>query len=134
MKDELTRSMPESAPPGVRPAPDTPVARNNFARPSSVSRNRTANPSTSLPSPSSVELHIEELALHGFAASERHLIGDAFERELTRLLTTRGVPLAIAHGGEIARPGEVAFEVQPGFDAETTGVQLAQAIYEGLGS
>ena len=33
-----------------------------------------------------IELHIEELRLHGFAPADRARIGAAFERELTRLL------------------------------------------------
>src|SRR3954464_11756015 len=40
----------------------------------------------------SVELHIDELMLHGFASSERYAIGDAVERELARLFEKQGVP------------------------------------------
>ena len=45
-----------------------------------------------------VVLHIEELALQGFAASDRHRIADAVQRELQAMLTAsppqpRGVAL-----------------------------------------
>lgn len=48
-------------------------------------------PQSAIRSPQSVNLHIEELVLHGFAPHDRHRIGDAVERELLRLLTERGV-------------------------------------------
>ncbi len=36
--------------------------------------------------PQRIEVHIEELVLHGFEHSDRYAIGEAIERELTRLL------------------------------------------------
>lgn len=81
----------------------------------------------------SVELHIEELVLHGFASNDRYRIGDALERELTRLVTEQGVPPVISQGVEVARLNAGAFQVKTGSNPETTGVQLAQAIYRGLG-
>jgi hypothetical protein len=84
-------------------------------------------------SPQSLEIHIEALVLHDFANSERYRIGEAIERELTRLFTEQGVPSEIIQGGEIARLDGGTFEVQPGSNSETTGAQLAKAIYEGLG-
>lgn len=80
----------------------------------------------------SVELHIEELVLRGFPASDRHRIGDAFERELTRLFTEQGAPPAIRQGGGLLRLDGGAFEVKPGSDANTIGAQLATAIYGGF--
>lgn len=84
-------------------------------------------------SPYSVELHIEELMLQGFADVEGRRVGDAVERELARLLNEQGAPPAIRGGGEVARLDGGAFEVQPGSDPETIGVSLARAIYGGLG-
>jgi hypothetical protein len=80
-----------------------------------------------------VELHIEELVLHGFAPDDRYGIGDVVERELTRLFTEQGVPPALIQNGEITRLDGGAFQVQPGSNAETTGIQLATAIYRGFG-
>jgi hypothetical protein len=34
----------------------------------------------------SINLHIEELVLHGFAPGDRHRISEAVEQELTRLI------------------------------------------------
>jgi len=39
-----------------------------------------------------VTLHINELVLHGFPLQIRHAVGDATQSELTRLLTSTGLP------------------------------------------
>jgi hypothetical protein len=80
----------------------------------------------------SVELHIKKLVLDGFEPASRYLIGEAVERELTRLFTDQGVPVALGQGGEMSRLGGGAFELEPGSKAETIGIQLAQTIYRGF--
>jgi len=80
-----------------------------------------------------IELHIEELVLHGFAPGDRYRIGEAVEQELTRLLADRGVPQSLAEGGEIASVDGGAFEVAAGSRAEVVGAQVAKAVYGGLG-
>lgn len=97
--------------------------RSSDSRPAMV-----ATPSTAI-SHQSLEVHIEELVLHGFAPAERYLIGEAVERELTRLFTERGAPPAIKRGGEFARLDGGAFEARPGSNSKTIGAQLANAIY-----
>ena len=79
-----------------------------------------------------VELHIEELVLHGFAPGDRYRIGDAVERELSRLFAEQGTPPALARGGDIGRLDGGSFEAKPGSRAETIGIQAAQAVYGGL--
>lgn len=81
----------------------------------------------------SVELHIEELVLNGFAPAHRYTIGDAIERELTRLFTEQGAPIAATQDVEIAHLNGGAINMQPGANVEATGIQLARAIYGGLG-
>jgi hypothetical protein len=83
--------------------------------------------------PRSIELHIEELVLRGFAPGDRYWIGEAVEQELTRLLADRGVPESLARGGEIASVDGGAFEVAPGSRADVVGAQVAKAVYGGLG-
>lgn len=80
----------------------------------------------------SVELRLEEIVLHGFPAVNRYRIGEALERELTRLLTGQGAPLGVTQGVELERLDLGAFELRPDADAETIGRQLAEAIYGGL--
>lgn len=79
-----------------------------------------------------IELHIEELVLHGFAPADRHRIGDAVQRELTRLLTEQGMPASLVQRGEMARLDGGAFEIARGSRSEAIGAQVAQAVYGGL--
>jgi hypothetical protein len=80
----------------------------------------------------SVELHIEELVLHGFAPGDRYLIGEAVERELTRLFSEQGTPQLIAEGGEMVGLNAGSFEVEQSSKPETLGIQLANALYRGM--
>ena len=80
-----------------------------------------------------IEVDIEELVLHGFSPGDRYRIGEAVERELTRLLADRDVPQSLECGGEIANIDGGAFEVAQGSRAEAVGAQVAKAVYGGLG-
>jgi hypothetical protein len=82
--------------------------------------------------PRNIELHIEELVLHGFAPGDRYRIGEAVERELARLFARQGTPPSLAQGGEIEHLDGRTFEVKPGSRAEAIGAQVAQAVYGGL--
>ena len=79
-----------------------------------------------------LELHIEELVLDGFAPGNRYRIGEAVEKELTRLLADRGVPQSLKHGAEITHVDGGAFEVAPGARTQVVGAQVAKAVYRGL--
>jgi hypothetical protein len=78
-----------------------------------------------------VELHIEELVLHGFTPAEQR-IGAAVERELARLFAEKGVPPALAHSAEVPSLNPTAFELNPHLGAEVVGAQVALSLYEGL--
>jgi hypothetical protein len=82
--------------------------------------------------PTNVELHIEELVLHGFEPGDRYRIGDATERELARLFTEQATPPSLTQRSEVPRLDGGTFEVAPSSRAEAIGVQVAQAVYEGL--
>lgn len=82
--------------------------------------------------PANIELHVEELVLHGFDPRDRHRIGQTAEQELGRLFAERGAPLA--RSGELADLDGGSFEVRPGSGAEAIGVQVARAVYGGLGA
>lgn len=78
-----------------------------------------------------VELHIEELVLHGFPPD--HRIGDAVERELSRLFTERGVPRWLVQAGEVAHLDSGAFEMAQGEDPAVIGTRVARTVYGGFG-
>ncbi|HEY0408497.1 MAG TPA: hypothetical protein VGC89_22370 [Pyrinomonadaceae bacterium] len=89
---------------------------------------------TTAAAPASVNLHIEEMVLHGFAPRDRYRIGDAVQRELARLLTTQGAPSALSASGEQARVNAGSFNagsfnVTPGAEAKSVGRGVAQAVY-----
>ena len=80
-----------------------------------------------------VELHIEELVLHGFPAEQRYRIADAFQRELTDRIAARGavhrpddarLDLARLDGGE--------FTARAGAPAEALGADIARAVHGAL--
>jgi hypothetical protein len=81
--------------------------------------------------PATIELHIEELVLHGFAPGDRYRIGEAVQRELVRLLSEQGVPLSLGQDGEIARLDGGTFKVTSS-KPETVGTQVAQAVHGSL--
>lgn len=80
----------------------------------------------------SVELHIDELVLHGFEPAQRYAIGDAVERELARLFNERGLPPGTGEAIEIAEVDGGTIYLSPGSNDEATGRQLARVIYGGL--
>jgi hypothetical protein len=79
-----------------------------------------------------VDLRIDELVLDGFAAADRHRLGEAVERELTRLLAGGARPRPLAGGGAPALDGG-AFLLPAGASPEAAGVQVARALYRALG-
>jgi hypothetical protein len=78
-----------------------------------------------------LQLHIEQLVLHGFG-TDRHRIAAALQQELTRLLTEQGIPPALANSSEIPHINISANQIPAGAKAETIGTQLAQSIYSKL--
>jgi hypothetical protein len=81
--------------------------------------------------PATVELHIEEMVLHGFATGDRHRIGDAVERELARLMASQGLP-AIDTSVAIDRLDGGTFQASPTAPARQLGEQVADQVYREL--
>jgi hypothetical protein len=79
-----------------------------------------------------LELHIEQLVLHGFPPGDRYRISAAVEAELTRLFTEQGVPPSLAKYADSAQVNAGTFNILPGSKAETIGTQVAEALYGGL--
>jgi len=79
----------------------------------------------------SVELHVEELILHGFRQGDRFQIGEAMQGELARQIAAQGLPSVMSHGGEIDRLDAGRFTMLPGAGANVVGVQVAQTVFGG---
>jgi len=79
--------------------------------------------------PREIEVHIEELVLHGFAPGDRWKIGDAVDRELRTLLATKGIPARWLSGPERLDAGAM-----PGSsltNPSLTGAEIGAAVYRG---
>lgn len=79
-----------------------------------------------------IELHVEELVLHGFEHGDRYRIGHAVEQELGRLLTEGGAPQLLTRSGEVPRLDGGSFEAKPDSGVEEFGAKVARAVYGGL--
>jgi hypothetical protein len=79
-----------------------------------------------------VNIHIEELVLHGFASSDRHRIARAVETELARLMSAstaprwHGTPAALEaiHAG--------AFKIDAGAKPQSAGAEIARTVFRSL--
>ncbi len=79
-----------------------------------------------------IELHIESLVLEGLPVRDRDRIGAAVETALARLLEIRGLPPALALGGNTAEITTGDIDIPPGATPEAIGAQIAQVLYEEL--
>lgn len=83
-----------------------------------------------------IELHIEELVLHGFERGDRYPVADAIERELSRLLAEQfaeqGIPSSLTRDAEREHLDAGAFHVAPRSKPDHIGAQVAQAVHGGL--
>lgn len=79
--------------------------------------------------PQAVELHIEELILDGFPRRDRHSIGDAVERELSRLISEQGLS---ASSLEVDHLNAGAFKASPNARPQALGTQIAGKVYRGI--
>lgn len=82
-----------------------------------------------------IQVHIERLVLEGLPVTSLHgpLIQQAVEKELARLLATRGLADEFRRAG--AMPRVRAGNVQLGKDQRPTGLGqgIARAVHEGIG-
>ena len=85
-----------------------------------MSRNRPAK---------NIELHINELVLHGFPRGEQHRIGESVRQELLRQLSEHGIPDALTLQGNVSRLNAGSIQVRQGSKPERIGRQVAEAVY-----
>jgi hypothetical protein len=82
--------------------------------------------------PQNIELHIEELVLYGFKSEDRAAIGDAVQRELTRLFTEGGPHFSLQRKHQVSRLDGGTFNVKEGSNPATIGTHIAQQVYGGM--
>lgn len=79
-----------------------------------------------------IELHIEELVLHGFSPADRDAIGAAIQGELARLFAERGIHPTLQRGHEVEKVDGGALTLRPRAKAASIGTQVAHSVYGGL--
>ena len=80
----------------------------------------------------SIDLHIEELVLHGFAPGDRYVIGDAIERELACLLCNQGIPSSLRSENARDEISGAHFKLSQNAKPAGIGRQIAQAVFQGF--
>jgi len=79
----------------------------------------------------SVEVHIEELVLHGYAPQDRYRIAAAVETELVRLFTEKGVP-SLTGGTDYPMLNGHQFQLSDVQTDQSAGNQIAGAVYSAV--
>jgi hypothetical protein len=79
-----------------------------------------------------IDLHIEELVLHGFAARDRHKIAEAVQIELTHLLSAQAQANFLKGSISLERINGGAFKVQAGGKPQSAGIEIARAVFRSL--
>jgi hypothetical protein len=80
----------------------------------------------------SLELHIDELVLRGFAPNDRYVIGEAVERELALLLGEQDIPNLLQSDNATDEIKGATFNMLPNAKPPGIGRQIAGAIYQGF--
>jgi hypothetical protein len=77
-----------------------------------------------------IELHIEEIVLHGFKSSDRGLIGDAVEQELSRLLALERRFPAFENALDHVKAStfRASFDTRPA----AIGAEIARSVHESI--
>lgn len=83
-------------------------------------------------SPCSINLHIEELVLDGFARSDRYRIAEGVQRELARLASRSGTLRSLGTPLTVEQVAGGTFTVKADSSPKQTASQIARAIYQGL--
>ncbi|MBS0150786.1 MAG: hypothetical protein JSR31_07570 [Nitrospira sp.] len=83
-----------------------------------------------------VRLHIERLILDDLPlrGSQRGLVQGAVEQELVRLIKAKGVGTDTMTGGARASVHPTAMHMSEGMSPIHIGKQIAQAVYQGIGT
>lgn len=77
----------------------------------------------------SIELHIEELVLHGFAPGQRYQVAAGLQMELNRLFAEKGLPASFNGGFHIDQLNAGSFLANDTADNTSAGNRIAGAVY-----
>ena len=77
-----------------------------------------------------IELHIEELVLHGFSPAQRYQIAAELQLELTRLFTEKGLPQSFNNAVNIQQLNAGSFQLNDTNKKNSAGSQIASLAYD----
>lgn len=127
---DFRRPSEAAEPNTVRSFTDTSNLLNDFDKHGNILRKSASSANHSPPiRPREIEVHIEELVLHGFAPSDRWRIAEALEEQLHGLLAAKGIPPAWLSSPERIDAGAInaAGLAKP----TTVGAEIAGSVYRG---
>jgi hypothetical protein len=81
--------------------------------------------------PGRIEVHIEELVLHGVAPAERHAVADALQRRLESLVARHGVSALLSRQETTALQSAGPITLAPGARPQQMGAQIAETVHRG---
>jgi hypothetical protein len=79
-----------------------------------------------------IELHIDELILHGVAPNDAGQVGQAVEQELTRLLSLHGLPSSLSAARELEMLDGGRFAMTVHARPSSIGNQVAGSVFKGM--
>lgn len=79
-----------------------------------------------------INLHIDQLTLHGFDRMDRRQVEAAVRSELSRLLGEQGLPSSLHQSQAIGNINAGEFRSQANAGTNAVGFQIAQQIYQGM--
>ena len=115
-----------------RAEPDSQLRKYSRAGFSTLNPVKGRGPNAALRPQPSVQLHIDELVLHGFAPGDRYEIGEAVERELARLLGEKDFPILLRSENATDEIRGATFNVTQNAKPLVIGRQIAHAVYQGF--
>jgi hypothetical protein len=80
----------------------------------------------------SVNIHIVELVLHGFAPGDRHRISAAVESELARLMGEGGLSGLRGQSLTLGQINAGAFQIKAGAKPQAAGTDIARAVFRSM--
>lgn len=79
-----------------------------------------------------IEIHIDEIVLHGFPARNKAGIDNALRNELALLLARYGAPAILKNGGAVPLVPGGTFKTSSHESSKSIGKSIARSIYSGL--
>lgn len=79
-----------------------------------------------------INIHIDNLVIHGFDRIERDQVGSAVQKELSRLISEQGLPSALKKSQTIGNLNAGEFRTGKSSSPRNVGIQVAQKIYRGM--